>query len=119
MSTTPHDTLIKAILSTPAHSATALRAILPSALSDALNWGALRAEPTEYVRVDGGSRHSDLLFSVPFRGEPPREALVYVLLEHQSTPDPLMALRLFVYIARLFEERVLRRCPTSRSPRAR
>jgi hypothetical protein len=32
MSTAPHDTLIKAILGTPAHAATALRAILPSAV---------------------------------------------------------------------------------------
>jgi predicted transposase YdaD len=108
MSTTPHDTLIKSILGTPAHAATALRAILPPSLSNALDWAALRTEPTEYARVDGGSRHSDLLFSVPFRAEPPREALIYVLLEHQSTTDPLMALRLFVYVGRLFEERVLR-----------
>jgi predicted transposase YdaD len=108
MSTTPHDTLIKAILGTPAHAATALRAILPASLSDALDWSALRSEPTEYVSVEGGSRHSDLLFSVPFRGEPRREALVYVLFEHQSTEDPLMALRRFVYVGRLFEARVLR-----------
>ena len=128
MSNTPHDALIKAILGKPEHAATALRAILPAALCEALDWSALRTEPTEYVRVDGGTRRSDLLFSVPFRAEPlceapereapereaaalevpAPEALIYVLFEHQSTPDPLMALRLFVYVARIFEQRVLR-----------
>lgn len=108
MSNTPHDTLVKAILGKPEHAATALRAIVPAALRDALDWSALRTEPTSYVRVDGGTRHSDLLFAVPLREEPAREALVYVLLEHQSTADPLMALRMFVYVARIFEERVLR-----------
>ncbi len=118
MSNTPHDALIKAILGKPEHAATALRAILPAALCEALDWSALRTEPTEYVRVDGGTRRSDLLFSVPFRAQPPREtplrqapereALVYVLFEHQSTEDTLMALRLFVYVARIFEQRVLR-----------
>ena len=114
MSTTPHDTLVKAILGRPEYAAAALRSIVPTALVGALDWSALRQEDAEFVRVEGGTRCSDLLFAVPFLAEgvtseePPREALVYVLLEHQSTPDSLMALRLFVYVARLFEKRVLR-----------
>jgi len=108
MSNTPHDALVKAILGRPEHAATALRVIVPAALREALDWSALQREEASYVRVDGGTRHSDLLFSVPLRDDTSRNALVYVLLEHQSTSDPLMALRLFVYVARLFEERVLR-----------
>lgn len=116
MSNTPHDALIKAILGQPEHAVAALRSIVPAALRDALVWSELRQEQASFTRVDGGTRHSDLLFAVPLRevdadappGSPRREALLYLLLEHQSTPDPLMAVRLLVYVARLFEERVLR-----------
>jgi len=108
MSNTPHDALVKAILSRPEHAATALRAMLPAELSAALDWSALRTEPASYVSVEGGARHSDLLFAIPLRGDSSREVVVYVLFEHQSSSDPLMALRLFVYVARLFEDRVLR-----------
>jgi len=114
MSNTPHDALVKAILGRTEHAANALRSLVPEALRDALDWSALRRENASYVSVDGGSRHSDLLFSVPLlegtaaADSGAREVLIYVLFEHQSTPDPLMALRLFIYVGRLFEERVLR-----------
>ena len=108
MSNTPHDALVKSILGEPKHAIAALRSMAPAALRDALDWSGLRRENASYVAIEGGARHSDLLFSVPLRAMPdvpPREVFIYVLLEHQSTPDPLMALRLFVYVARLFEER--------------
>jgi hypothetical protein len=49
-------------------------------------------------------RESDLLFRIPFRTEsdqPP--ALVCVLLEHQSAPDPQMPLRMLLYAVLYWE----------------
>jgi predicted transposase YdaD len=42
-----------------------------------------------------------------------REALIYLLLEHQSTSDPLMALRLLGYLNRIWQQ-VIKRDPSGR-----
>ena len=50
---------------------------------------------------DLGSRHTDLLFAAPFiAGD---EGFVYLLFEHQSHSDPLMAWRLLRYMVRIWE----------------
>ena len=44
-------------------------------------------------------QESDLVFSVPFRrGSETDELLIYILLEHQSTVDPLMGFRVLFYM---------------------
>ena len=47
-----------------------------------------------------GQRHSDLLYSVHLEG---RTAYLYVLFEHQSTVDQLMAFRLLRYMVRIWD----------------
>jgi hypothetical protein len=66
---------------------------------------------------DWRSRECDLLIEIPYRtdaGE--RLALVCVLVEHQSAPDPRMPLRLLVY-AVLYWERQWRTWEESSPPR--
>ena len=50
---------------------------------------------------------SDLVFSVPFQDtsdtEGADELLVYILIEHQSTIDPMMAFRLLFYMCQIWE----------------
>ncbi|HJT76156.1 MAG TPA: Rpn family recombination-promoting nuclease/putative transposase [Gemmataceae bacterium] len=58
----------------------------------------------EFPLPDWRRRESDLLFHVPFReagGE--AEALVCVLVEHQSAPDPSMPLRTLLYAVLYWE----------------
>ena len=50
-------------------------------------------------RIIDSGRHTDLLFSVAWRGG--GEALVYLLFEHQSTSDGLMAFRILRYLVRI------------------
>jgi hypothetical protein len=53
---------------------------------------------------DWRRRESDLLFRVPFRTpEPAPPALVCVLVEHQSVPDPPMPLRMLLYAVLYWE----------------
>lgn len=47
-------------------------------------------------------RHSDLFFSATCGGKTP--VLLYLLFEHQSTDDPLMAFRLLRYTVRIWDE---------------
>jgi Putative transposase, YhgA-like len=46
-------------------------------------------------------RHSDVLFTAPLDG---RDAFVYVLVEHQSSDDPLMAFRVLRYVTRIWDQ---------------
>jgi predicted transposase/invertase (TIGR01784 family) len=106
----PHDALFKYVFRQPEHAASELRAIFPSALSERLDWRSLHLQPSSFVDEELRGRHADLLFSVRCEGLP---AYVYVLFEHQSTNDPLMAFRLLRYLVRIWDS-VLSKHPESR-----
>ncbi|MEZ4475245.1 MAG: Rpn family recombination-promoting nuclease/putative transposase [bacterium] len=78
-----------------------MQAILPSALVARLDFAGLRVEPGSFVDEELSQRHADLLYAVPYRDG--GEALVYLLFEHQSTPEPLMPFRLLRYMLRIWE----------------
>jgi predicted transposase YdaD len=99
-----HDGLFKRIFGVPAHAADMLRTVLPAALLVALDLTQLELVPGSFVRPDMAHRHSDLLFRVPLGG---RLVYLYLLIEHQSWPDPLMPLRVLEYI-QLFWAGILR-----------
>jgi predicted transposase/invertase (TIGR01784 family) len=106
----PHDALFKYVFRQPEHTASELRAIFPSELSARLDWGTLQLEPSSFIDEALRQRHADLLFSVRCEGLP---AYVYVLFEHQSTSDPLMAFRLLRYVVRIWDS-VLSEHPDSK-----
>jgi hypothetical protein len=84
----------------PANAASQLRAVLPGALAARLDLGQLTQVPDSFVDEALKWRFSDLLFTVPLDG---RQALVYVLVEHQSRADPLMAFRMLRYVIRIWD----------------
>ncbi|MFT3774167.1 MAG: Rpn family recombination-promoting nuclease/putative transposase [Minicystis sp.] len=99
--TVPHDALVRAAFSQTAHAAGFLLAVLPRAIAARVDFSTLTLRPGSFVDRALRRRHTDLLFSAKLAG---REALVYVLFEHQSTVDPLMALRLLLYLTRIWEQ---------------
>ena len=90
----PHDALFKSTFSDPRHAEGALRTALPKGLAARFDWTTLEAVPGSFVDSELKSRHTDLLFRVSLSG---REARLYLLYEHQSTPHPLMPFRLVAY----------------------
>ena len=96
----PHDAVFRRILGEPANAASQLRAALPDALVDRLDLDRLTLVSGSFVDATLRWRHSDLLFTVPLAG---REALVYVLVEHQSSDDPLMPFRMLRYVVRVWD----------------
>lgn len=100
MTPTPHDALFKAVFSDPAHAAAQLASMLPRKLARAVDWSTLTLLSGSYVDEALRARHSDLLFSVRVNG---KEVLLYLLFEHQSTTDPWMAFRFYVYMGRIWE----------------
>lgn len=97
---TPHDSVFRRVLGVPENMASQLRAVLPPDAAARLDLGRLARVPGSFVDEALKWRHSDLLFTAPLAG---RDALVYVLVEHQSSNDPLMAFRMLRYITRIWD----------------
>jgi predicted transposase YdaD len=100
MSRTPHDALFKATFSQVEHAAAALRSVLPPALAVRIDFGSLALCPGSFIDEKLADSHSDLLFSALLARSP---LLIYVLYEHQSTPEALMAFRLLRYMLRIWD----------------
>jgi len=101
MTSRPHDALFKSAFEAPAAAAALLRELLPTTVREAVAWQTLDRETGSFVDTALADRHSDLLFSARLRtGD---HALLYFLLEHQSTGDPVMPLRMLSYQIRIWD----------------
>ncbi|MFT4164367.1 MAG: Rpn family recombination-promoting nuclease/putative transposase [Microlunatus sp.] len=99
----PHDGLFKAILGKPEHAASELRSVLPAALTNRLDLDRLERVDGSFVDQALRQQHTDVLFRTRLDE---REALIYVLLEHQSKPDHWMALRMCGYLVRIWNRHI-------------
>ncbi len=100
MTNKPHDALFKAAFEHPEHAAGLLESILPATLSSAIAWPTITHEAGSFIDAELADHHTDLLFSVETKGA---RAFLYLLLEHQSTNDRQMPLRMLVYLTRIWE----------------
>ena len=107
---TPHNALVHRVFGNPDNSASELRLVLPAEASALIDWTTLKLCPGSFVDPQLVERHTDLLFTVRYAG---RDAQLYVLFEHQSTPDRFMPFRLLRYIIRIWEA-FLRDNPTAK-----
>ena len=101
----PHDNLFRAVFGEPAEAVGLLRAHLPPAVADGLQWSTLTAENSAFVAPDLRATESDLLYSIR-RHTGGAPGWLYVLVEHQSTVrrrDRWLRLRLLQYCCRIWE----------------
>jgi predicted transposase YdaD len=96
-----HDSLFRRYLGVPENAASQVRALLPPDLTARLDLGRMIPVSGSFVDEDFDWRHCDLLFRTTFDD---RDAYVYLLLEHQSRSDPLMAYRMLRYVIRIWEQ---------------
>lgn len=96
----PHDALFRRVLGEPEHAASQLRSVLPPALVAGVELDTLTPVAGSFVDEALRWRHCDLLFRTRCRG---RDAFMYVLMEHQSGPDPWMAWRMLRYVTRIWD----------------
>jgi predicted transposase/invertase (TIGR01784 family) len=100
MTSKPHDALFKAAFELPEHAAEFLRGVLPPALVESIAWSTMTRESGSFIDPELADRHSDLLFSADLQTG--NRALIYLLLEHQSTISVDMLLRLLEYLVRVW-----------------
>ena len=107
----PHDHLFKRVFGAPAEAASFLQTRLPPRLRRSLDWPTLKRHPASFVTPDLRGSASDLLFEVRYTDPGVAQApggaqaplWLYLLFEHQSTPDHWLRLRLLGYCCRIWE----------------
>ena len=101
----------------PENAVAELRRELPANLATKIDFSTLTVLSSHFVDDDLQDCESDLLFSATLNEA---EALIYVLVEHQSTVDWNMPFRLLRYMANAWEQYVkahvgARKVPTTHS----
>jgi predicted transposase/invertase (TIGR01784 family) len=98
----PHDALFKAAFGQPDLARSELELLLPVEVRVHLDLATLEVCPGSFVDEELRHTHTDLLYRMRTRCG--GDALVYVLMEHQSTFDARMPLRLLRYMVRVWEQ---------------
>lgn len=105
----PHDDLFREMVSDPAAQRDMVRICLPDI--------AARTDLDTVTAVDAtftGGKQADLLLSMhDYRGN---EHLVYMLVEHKSYHDPLVAVQLYRYLGEIWQQQWIRVKPEARGP---
>ncbi|MDR2093525.1 MAG: Rpn family recombination-promoting nuclease/putative transposase, partial [Azoarcus sp.] len=95
---TPHDAFFRKLLSHPETARDFLSIHLPPSLRAVCDLDTLRVAPGSFVEPGMHALHSDILYSLRTTHG---NGFIYCLIEHQSTPDPMMAFRLMQYCLRV------------------
>ena len=106
----PHDALFRLVFTDPENAGSELRSVLPQELAARIDLDGLVLQEGTFVDEVLRHRQTDVLFATTV-GD--RDAYLYVLIEHQSRPDPLMAFRMLVYQVRIWERHLAERQPES------
>jgi len=101
VSNKPHDALARRSLSKPELAGAYLASVLPEGLVRQLDLSSLELQRGNYIDPALSERQTDFVYTVDYAG---REAILYVLLEHQRCVDPIMAARFYVYTARVLND---------------
>lgn len=91
---TPHDAVFKTFLRHPETARDFLQIHLPASLRELCDFQTLKLKPDSFIEEDLRAHYSDVLWSVKTTEG---DGYVYVVIEHQSTPDAHMAFRLMRY----------------------
>ena len=97
---TPHDALVQLVFSRKENAIGELQAVLSEALSARIDWDSITLENGRFIDPELADSESDLLFAASIADH---EAFVYLLLEHQSSIDQLMPLRMLRYMLRIWD----------------
>ena len=102
----PHDMLFKAVFSDPTEAAAFLQAHLPTELTAQFDWSTLHLEEGSYIDEVLRQSESDLFFTVTDKAtaEAAEDVFLYLLFDHQSSPDKWMAFRMLKYRCRIWDE---------------
>lgn len=104
---TPHNNFFHYAFSHASAVRSLLETHLPARVTSILDLSTLELQKDSFIDTRLRESHSDLLYSVQTvrPGGVPRDALVYILLEHKSQSEELTCFQLLRYIVRIWEQR--------------
>lgn len=94
MTSTPHDAVFKRFLRHPETATDFLTLYLPEAIRQRCDFSTLKLQSASFIDEDLRAWYSDVLWAVQTTCG---AGYVYVVIEHQSSPDSHMAFRLMRY----------------------
>ncbi|MBK8046896.1 MAG: Rpn family recombination-promoting nuclease/putative transposase [Anaerolineales bacterium] len=102
VSKNPHDSFFKAVFARPELTGEFLQQFLPPAVIAELDLSTLALRKDSFIDEEFRQQFADLLYAVQLTDQ--SQAFVYVLFEHKSYPQPLMALHMLRYMVRIWEQ---------------
>ncbi|MCC8483944.1 MAG: Rpn family recombination-promoting nuclease/putative transposase [Rickettsia endosymbiont of Labidopullus appendiculatus] len=96
-----HDQLFKKIMGNEIAAQEFLEYYLPNNFKEKIDLSKIKIEQESYIEESLRRKYSDIVYSVKTKND--ETAFIYVLLDHQSTSDYWMALRLWRYTLLLCE----------------
>ncbi|MEW6365168.1 MAG: Rpn family recombination-promoting nuclease/putative transposase [Acidobacteriota bacterium] len=100
----PHDRFFKEILSRPENARDFVTGYLPADVVDIIDESSLEMEKDSFVDEGLREHFSDVLYKASLRDG--SGVFVYLLFEHKSYPEPLVALQLLRYMLKIWEHSV-------------
>ncbi|MFD3595886.1 Rpn family recombination-promoting nuclease/putative transposase [Nocardia sp. NPDC058640] len=95
----PHDAYARQVLSRAADAASEIRVNIDAELAARIDLDGMVLVPGSFITEDLRSLYSDVLYRTTIDG---RGAYIYILIEHQSCSDQLMAFRMLGYVVNIW-----------------
>ena len=105
---------LKLLLQQPLNARDLLR-IARYRFTDRIDYDRLQHDPTTYVQRDYRHVESDLVLRAPLK-KGGLSLILYVLIEHQTEPDPLMSFRVLEYVTQILKAQLREWLQTHASP---
>jgi len=99
----PHDRFFRTMMTEPKVIREFFEQNLPSNIKSVIDYATIQLQKESFIDDKLKLQITDLLYSAEFSG---KIGYLYLLVEHQSTPDRLMAFRILKYIVAIMEHHV-------------
>ena len=99
----PHDSYIKSILSDIGLAKSLMEAHLPQSIVNRMDLDSVQLTNKSFVSEELKNFHSDVIYQCTLDKQ---QGYIYYLLEHQSTPDRWLPLRLAEYNIQLMRQHI-------------
>ena len=97
----PHDKFIKRMLSDLEVGKPLMKSQIPSHIVKRIDWESVSLTNKSFVSQELEQFHSDVIYKCTLDN---KQAYIYNLIEHQSTPDELLPFRILGYNVQLMEQ---------------
>ena len=98
--TNPHDKFFKEVLSNRENAKDFFTHYLPKEIAKLIDLNALEVQKDSFVEEDLKEFFSDMLYKINLGGYP---GYIYILFEHKSYPERLIAFKLLRYLLKIWE----------------